>query len=136
MVPHRGREDGGTTSSIASCLDLRVRNDRDKGQPSTANCCYGIQRLLGDNEACVTGLCSLVSVRRHSGWLRNTRRGISTRNLRLLRLLTDLMYHGSTSDTYGRWNIASQRGSRQPRTTSLRLALEGRHDDDDTEYDK
>ena len=37
--------------------------------------------------------------------------GISIRTLRLLRILTDLTIYGSTSDTYGRWNIASKRGS-------------------------
>ena len=43
--------------------------------------------------------------------------------------------HGSTSDTYGRWNIASQRESWQLRTTRLRHPTDGRHDDDDTERD-
>ena len=43
--------------------------------------------------------------------------------------------HGSTSDTYGRWNIASQRGSWQLRTRRLRHPTNGRHDDDDSELD-
>ena len=42
---------------------------------------------------------------------------------------------GSTSDTYGRWNIASQRGSLQPRTTRVRYPTDGRHDDVDTKRD-
>ena len=42
---------------------------------------------------------------------------------------------GSTSDTYGRWNIASQRGSWQLRTTRVRHSTDGRHDDDDAERD-
>ena len=37
--------------------------------------------------------------------------GISIRALRLLRILTDLTSYRSNSDTYGRWNISSQRGS-------------------------
>ena len=43
--------------------------------------------------------------------------------------------HGSTSDTYGCWNIASQRGSWQLRTTRVRHPTDGRHDDGDTECD-
>ena len=43
--------------------------------------------------------------------------------------------HGSTSDTYGRWNIASQRGSWQLRTTRVRYPTDGRHDDVDTKRD-
>ena len=43
--------------------------------------------------------------------------------------------HGSTSDTYGRWNIASQRGSWQLRTTRVRHPTDGRHDDVDTKRD-
>ena len=43
--------------------------------------------------------------------------------------------HGSTLDTYGRWNTASERGSWQVRTTRLRHPNDGRHDDDDTERD-
>ena len=35
--------------------------------------------------------------------------GISIRTSRILRILTDLTNYGSTSDTYGRWNIALQR---------------------------
>ena len=61
--------------------------------------------------------------------------GITIQALRLLRILTDLANYGSTSDTYGRWNIASQRGSWQLRTTRSRHRTDGRHDDDDTNYD-
>ena len=43
--------------------------------------------------------------------------------------------HGSTSDTYGRWNIASQRGSWQLRTTRVRHPTDDRHDDDDNGRD-
>ena len=43
--------------------------------------------------------------------------------------------HGSTSDTYGRWNIASQRESWQLRTTRVRHPTDGRHDDVDTQRD-
>ena len=43
--------------------------------------------------------------------------------------------HGSMSDTYGRWNIASQRGSWQLRTTQVRHPTDGRHDDVDTKRD-
>ena len=43
--------------------------------------------------------------------------------------------HGSTSDTYGRWNIASQRGSWQLRTTRVRHPTDGRHDDVHTKRD-
>ena len=43
--------------------------------------------------------------------------GIPIRTLRLLRILTGVRNYGSTSDTYGRSNSASQRGSWQLRTT-------------------
>ena len=37
MVAHRGREDRGTTSSIASCLELRVRERSKRKETSTLN---------------------------------------------------------------------------------------------------
>ena len=43
--------------------------------------------------------------------------------------------HGSTSETYGRWNIASQRGSWQLRTTRVRHPTDDRHNDDDNGRD-